>query len=77
MKGKEFEEKSREQSGDDSRAINRGLSPDDILLVVGGGAAGGHSTFIPSWSRARASLFQTKPIRSLTQTLPMTGRSPS
>ena len=42
--------------------LHRGLTPDDILLVVGGGDAGGHSCFIPSWSRARASLMQSKPI---------------
>ena len=42
--------------------LHRGFSPDDILLVVGGGDAGGHSCFIPSWSRARASLMQSKPI---------------
>lgn len=42
--------------------LHRGLTPDDILLVVGGGDAGGHSSFIPSWSRARASLMQSKPI---------------
>ena len=42
--------------------LHRGLTPDDILLVVGGGDAGGHSSFIPSWSRARSSLMQSKPI---------------
>lgn len=42
--------------------LHRGLSPDDILVVMGGGDAGGHSCFIPSWSRARASLMQSKPI---------------
>jgi len=29
---------------------------------MGGGDAGGHSSFIPSWSRGRASLMQSKPI---------------
>ena len=42
--------------------LHRGLSPDDILLVIGGGDAGGHSSFIPSWSRTRSSLMQSKPI---------------
>lgn len=42
--------------------LHRGLTPEDILLVVGGGDAGGHSCFIPSWSRSRASLMQSKPI---------------
>ena len=42
--------------------LHRGLSPNDILLVIGGGDAGGHSSFIPSWSRTRSSLMQSKPI---------------
>ena len=43
-------------------AMHRGLGPEDILVVVGGGDAGGHSAFIPSWSRARLSLMQSRPI---------------
>jgi hypothetical protein len=43
-------------------AMHRGLGPDDILITVGGGDAGGHSAFIPSWSRSRASMMQSKPI---------------
>ncbi len=42
--------------------LHRGLTPDDILIVMGGGDAGGHSSFIPSWSRARSSIMQSKPI---------------
>jgi len=42
--------------------LHRGLTPDDILVIMGGGDAGGHSCFIPSWSRARSSLMQSKPI---------------
>lgn len=42
---------------------HRGLGPDDILLLVSGGEAGGHSAFLPSWSRGRASLMQAEPIR--------------
>ncbi len=42
--------------------IHRGLGPEDILITMGGGDAGGHSCFIPSWSRARSSLMQHKPI---------------
>ncbi len=45
-----------------SDSIHRGLSPDDILIVVGGGDAGGHSSFIPSWSRGRLSIMQSRPI---------------
>ena len=63
---------SRISEGDDETLlISRGLGPDDILMVVAGGAAGGHSAFIPSWSRARASIFQTKPIQRYFQTLPL------
>jgi hypothetical protein len=42
--------------------MHRGISPADILIIMGGGDAGGHSSFIPSWSRARSSLMQSKPI---------------
>jgi len=42
--------------------VHRGLAPDDILITMGGGDAGGHSCFIPSWSRGRLSLMQHKPI---------------
>jgi hypothetical protein len=55
----------------DDRPVNRGLYPDDIIMAVAGGAAGGHSAFFPSWSRGRASLFQTKVIEKKRQTLPL------
>ena len=42
--------------------LHRGLTPDDILVTVGGGDAGGHSAFLPSWSRTRGSIMQSKPI---------------
>ena len=42
--------------------VHRGLSPDDILITMGGGDAGGHSCFIPSWSRGRASIMQHSPV---------------
>jgi hypothetical protein len=42
--------------------VHRGLSPDDILITLGGGDAGGHSCFIPSWSRGRGSIIQHRPI---------------
>lgn len=38
--------------------VHRGLGPADILITMGGGDAGGHSCFIPSWSRGRSSLMQ-------------------
>ena len=43
--------------------VHRGLSPDDILITMGGGDAGGHSCFIPSWSRGRGSIMQHAAIR--------------
>lgn len=42
--------------------VHRGLGPADILITMGGGDAGGHSSFIPSWSRGRSSLMQHAPI---------------
>ncbi len=45
-----------------SKDIHRGHSPDDILVTVGGGDAGGHSAFIPSWSRSRGSIMQSQSI---------------
>jgi hypothetical protein len=51
------------EPGDESRFRHRGRGPEDILVVVAGGEAGGHSSFIPSWSRARASEFSSARIR--------------
>jgi hypothetical protein len=48
--------------GDEGIAVHRGLSPDDILICAGGGAAGGHSAFFPSWSRGRGVPFITKEV---------------
>ncbi len=42
--------------------VHRGLTPDDILITLGGGDAGGHSCFIPSWSRGRGSIMQHRAI---------------
>jgi hypothetical protein len=47
---------------DESVHVHRGLGPDDILLAVGGGEAGGHSAFFPSWSRGRSVPFVTKEV---------------
>lgn len=51
------------EPGDEEKMIPRGLKAEDILIVVAGGGPGGHSAFIPSWSRRRNSLCVTKPIR--------------
>lgn len=42
--------------------LHRGLGPEDILITMGGGDAGGHSCFLPSWSRGRGSIMQHRPI---------------
>ncbi|HUP38235.1 MAG TPA: hypothetical protein VNC82_22635 [Candidatus Limnocylindria bacterium] len=47
---------------DETVRVHRGLGPDDILLCVGGGEAGGHSAFFPSWSRGRSVPFITKEV---------------
>jgi hypothetical protein len=48
---------------DEARFVHRGEGPQDIFVIVGGGGAGGHSAFIPSWSRNRNSLVVTRPVR--------------
>ena len=47
---------------DGSTMVHRGWSADDILVLVGGGLAGGHSSFFPSWSRGRSVAFVTEEI---------------
>jgi hypothetical protein len=54
-----FEARYDKQDGPD---CHRGMAPDDILITVGGGDAGGHSAFIPSWSRSRGSIMQSQSI---------------
>lgn len=53
---------SEPDTDDDETWVHRGTGPDDVLVLVGGGDAGGHSSFFPSWSRSRASLAVTVPI---------------
>jgi len=53
---------ARVREGDELVRVHRGLGPDDILLTVGGGDAGGHSAFFPSWSRGRSVAFVTKEV---------------
>ena len=52
----------REHERQGTPDVHRGFGPEDILVTVAGGDAGGHSAFIPSWSRTRGSLMQSKPI---------------
>ena len=48
--------------GDEDIRIHRGVDPSDISLAVGGGDAGGHSSFFPTWSRTRSAALITKEI---------------
>ena len=48
--------------GDDALMVRRGWGPEDILVLTGGGAAGGHSAFFPSWSRGRSVGFITREV---------------
>ena len=67
--GKYVEREYARQHGEEAHAlvepdaIHRGLAPEDILITMGGGDAGGHSCFIPSWSRGRGSIMQHAAIR--------------
>jgi hypothetical protein len=60
--GPQAAEAERIAPGDGAVRVHRGLGPDDILLAVGGGEAGGHSAFFPSWSRGRSVPFVTKEV---------------
>ena len=66
--GKYRDSEYDKQHGEDAHSLvepgqfHRGLEPADILITMGGGDAGGHSCFIPSWSRGRGSIMQHKPI---------------
>jgi len=51
------------EDGDETTWVHRGTGPEDIHVVVAGGGPGGHSAFIPSWSRARNSLIVTRAIK--------------
>lgn len=50
------------QPGDEDITVRRGWGPDDILILVGGGAAGGHSMFFPSWLCGRGVPFITRNV---------------
>jgi len=55
-----YRQRDQQRQGRDD--MHRGLAPEDILITVGGGDAGGHSAVIPSWSRTRNSIMQSRPI---------------
>ena len=42
--------------------VRHALSPNDIFIVVSGGEAGGHSSWVPSWSRRRNGITVTKKV---------------
>ncbi|MDP6483734.1 MAG: hypothetical protein QGH70_07800 [Nitrospinota bacterium] len=46
----------------DPARVPHGLDPGDIFIVVAGGEAGGHSAWIPAWSRGRNGLTVTRPV---------------
>ena len=51
------------EPGDETAWVHRGAGPEDIHIIVAGGGPGGHSAFIPSWSRARNSLIVTRAVK--------------
>ncbi|MDA8218054.1 MAG: hypothetical protein M0Z94_10615 [Dehalococcoidales bacterium] len=50
------------EEGDDERRRYLVADPEDFLVVVAGGEAGGFSAIIPPWAGGRQSLPQTQPI---------------
>src|SRR5690242_17529793 len=70
--GKHRDREYDTQHGDGAHALaepdflHRGLAPGDILITMGGGDAGGHSCFIPSWSRGRGSIMQHAEVKKRT-----------
>lgn len=50
------------EPANEAQWMHRGAGPEDIHIIVAGGGPGGHSAFIPSWSRGRNSLAVTRPI---------------
>jgi len=44
--------------------VTHALDPEDIWVVVAGGEAGGHSAWVPSWSRRRNGVTVMRPVLS-------------
>ena len=51
-------------AADDYGNVRHALKPDDIYIVVAGGEAGGHSSWVPAWSRRRNGEVVTRPVLS-------------
>lgn len=54
------------QPGDESIMIKAVPSPEDLIVIVGGGVAGRFSAFIPGWGNKKDSRSITKAIREIT-----------
>lgn len=50
--------------GDNPDSVPHALDPEDIWIVVAGGEAGGHSAWVPSWSRRRNGVTVMRPVLS-------------
>ena len=50
--------------GDNPDRVPHALDPEDIWIAVAGGEAGGHSAWIPSWSRRRNGVTVMRPVLS-------------
>ncbi len=54
-------------AADENGNVRHALKPDDIYIVVAGGEAGGHSSWVPAWSRRRNGEVVTRPVLSAAQ----------
>lgn len=52
----------RPVAADEKGRVRHALAPEDIHVVVAGGEAGGHSSWVPSWSRRRNGEAVTRPV---------------
>ena len=50
--------------GENPGRVPHALDPEDIWIAVAGGEAGGHSAWIPSWSRRRNGVTVMRPVLS-------------
>lgn len=51
-------------AADENGNVRHALTPEDVHVVVAGGEAGGHSSWVPSWSRRRNGETVTRPVLS-------------